>query len=294
MIATALLAFGLPLWVQSDDRYTPGEPSGKTFDDALAFLDLNCLTCHDNDTMKGDLSLEELGPPDEANAGLWKSVWAQVTLKEMPPKNKKQPAVVDRLLFTDWVVEQLVESMKDKGGFTSHLDPRKGNFLDHGLLFGELPKRIQLQPTSSPARLWRVSKEEYITRLNEFIHQEPAYNPEQPGRRTHGDAVPVDSTGALRVHLGAERVIRAKDADFTAGIKSYGPVFSAVPLYGLENYPDLYSVNGAESLQILDMAREFLRYMAYGPLSFAVPGQILATKHGGERKHNVHFVIAQQ
>ena len=258
----------------SAETYVVGEPTGKTFTFAQRFLDQHCLECHDNDTMKGNLSLEELGPIEQANAGQWKSIWAQVALKEMPPKKKTQPEVIDRLLFADWVVEELSRTMKDKGGFMAHRHPKKGNFLDHDLLFGELPDSIQLKPAASPARLWRVSKQEYITRMNILVHKEPEYNASRKGLRTYGDAVPMNSNGGFFVYLGQERVIRAKGASIGAGAKRLGPVLSSIPKYGLENYPHLYTVNSAESVQILNMGNELLRYMAYGPLSFAQPEQM--------------------
>ncbi len=78
-------------------------------------------------------------------------------LKTMPPEDAGQPEVVQRLQFSDSIVAELIRVMRDKGGFRAHLDPNKGNFVDHELLFGQLPDGIQLQPTSSPARIWRVT-----------------------------------------------------------------------------------------------------------------------------------------
>ncbi|MGE9269798.1 MAG: c-type cytochrome domain-containing protein, partial [Verrucomicrobiales bacterium] len=156
------------------DTYTPGEPVRGSFEEiAYDFLDFHCIDCHDDSLRKGGLSLEGLGPVDETNAVVWKSIWAQVALEEMPPKKEDLPEVIERLRFADWIVGQLQETMKDKGGFHAHLDPKKGNFLNHDLLFGKLPEGIQLLPTSSPARLWRVTPEEHITRLNELINTEP-------------------------------------------------------------------------------------------------------------------------
>ena len=146
------------------DTYTPGEPVRGNFESvAQVFLDKHCLECHDDVTTKGDLSLLELGPVDETNAAIWKSVWAQVALQEMPPKKKTQPEVVERLRFADWIVHELHGVMKDKGGFKALIDPHKGNFVDHGLLFGPLPEGIELAPASSPARIWRVTPQEHIT-----------------------------------------------------------------------------------------------------------------------------------
>ena len=90
---------------QAANIYTPGESvrgNFKTF--ARGFLENNCFDCHDADTTKGDLNLAELGPVDETNASVWKSIWAQVTLQEMPPKKKSKLEIIDRLCFSDWIV----------------------------------------------------------------------------------------------------------------------------------------------------------------------------------------------
>ena len=42
----------------------------------------------------------------------------------------------------------------------------------------------------------------------------------------------------------------------------------------MENYPDFYTVNSAEATQIMGVADDIIRYMAYGPLSIANPEQI--------------------
>ena len=155
---TVAAVAGLGAAPLSADSYTPGEPVLGNYENfAEVFLDNHCYDCHDAETKKGNLNLVELGPIDETNAAVWKSVWAQVSLQEMPPKKKKRPEVIARLRFSDWIVSELQRVMEDKGGFQAHLDPLKGNFLDHDLLFGPLPDGIKLAPTSSPARIFRFS-----------------------------------------------------------------------------------------------------------------------------------------
>ncbi|MFT5465910.1 MAG: hypothetical protein ACI8UO_001006 [Verrucomicrobiales bacterium] len=262
----------------ADDSYTPGEPvSGdfKTF--ASGFLDKNCFECHDDDTAKGDLSLLDLGPVDETNAAVWKSIWAQVALEEMPPKDKSQPEVIERLQFSDWIVSELQRVMADKGGFYAHLDPNKGNFISHDLLFGPLPEGIVLAPASSPARIWRVTPQEHITRLNELINTEPEFDPEKPGVRTHGDVVPTNHGGELKLYFGTDRIIKWEGGTvaYATAVKSVPVVLSSGRKHGFENYPDFYSVNSAEATQILGKAEDILEYMAYGPLSLVgFPEQI--------------------
>ena len=199
-IGLAFLLFGaLAPLAAADETYTPGQKSNKTYAGFIRpFFNQYCLDCHDNDTKKGDLSLEGLQPVDATNAAIWKSVWAQVALKEMPPKKKKQPQVVERLQAAEWIVEELQRAMRGKGGFHAHLDPKKGNYVDHELLFGTLPKTVKLAPTATAARLWRVTREEHITRLNELINTEPKYDPSKPGLRTRGDVVPTNHGGELK------------------------------------------------------------------------------------------------
>ena len=257
--------------------YTPGQPEGLSFENfGSGFLDSYCLDCHDDATEKGNLSLENLGPIDEANAALWKSVWTQVALKEMPPKKKEQPGVIERIQFEDWVLAELQGSMKEKGEFLAHLDPSKANYVDHDLLFGELPEGLTLLPASSPARIWRVSPQEHITRLNELINTEPSYNPDKPGLRTRGDEVPTNHGGELKLYFGTDRIIRHQGGTvaYATAVKSIPVVLSSSRKHGFENYADFHTVNSAEATQILSKAEDILRYMAYGPLSLANPEQI--------------------
>lgn len=262
---------------QTAEIYTPGEPVRGDFKNfARVFLKSHCFDCHDNDTAKGDLSLEDLGLVDETSAAVWKSIWAQVTLQEMPPKKKSQLGIIDRLRFSDWIVSELQRVMKDKGGFHAHLDPNKGNYVAHNLLFGPLPKGIRLAPTSSPARIWRVTPQEHITRLNELINTEPQYDHSKPGLRTRGDVVPTNHGGELKLYFGTDRIIRWEGGTvaYATAVKSVPVVLSSSRKHGLENYPDFYTVNSSEATQILGKAEDILRYMAYGPLSLANPEQI--------------------
>jgi hypothetical protein len=274
--AVTVLALFAP-FAGAAETYTPGQPVPGTYENyALNFLEQNCIDCHDDATTKGDLSLENLGAVDETNAAVWKSVWSQVTLQEMPPKKKEQPEMVDRLRFSDWIVGELQRVMADKGGFSAHLDPKKGNFLDHDLLFGDLPDGIRLVPTSSPARIWRVTTQEHMTRMNELINTEPKYNPAKPGLRTRGDDVPTNHGGELKLYFGTDRITKHQGGTvaYATAVKSIPAVFSSSHNIGFENYADFNSVNSAEATQILGMAEDILRYMAYGPLSIAKPEQI--------------------
>jgi len=271
-----MLASGLQS-AASGETYTPGQKTSYDFGSfARPFLASHCLDCHGSEEPAGNLSLLDLGPVDEGNSGTWRRVWAQVTLKEMPPKDAEHPTVVHRLQFSDWIVSELKRVMRDKGGFRAHLDPNKGNFVDHDLLFGPLPDGIKLAPTASPARLWLVTPQEHITRLNELINSEPDFDPKKPGLRTHGDVVPTNHGGELKLYFGTDRIIKWQGGTvaYATAVKSVPAVLSSARNHGLENYPDFYTVNSAETTQIMGIAEDIIRYMAYGPLSIAKPYQI--------------------
>ena len=276
VLATVLMATAIS--ARAADFYTPGKTVKGSFDSlAVEFLDAHCIECHDDVTAEADLNLLELGPVDETNAAVWKAVWAQVALRQMPPEDKLQPEVIERLRFSDWVVGQLEDAMEDKGGFYAHLDPNKGNYTDHELLFGEMPEEIKLTPTSSPARIWRVTPQEHITRLNELINTEAEFDPEKPGLRTHGDVVPTNHGGELKLYFGTDRIIRWEGGTvaYATAVKSVPVVLSSGRKHGIENYPSFYSVNSAEATQILGKAEDILKYMAYGPMSLVgFPEQI--------------------
>ena len=265
------------LCVQAADQFVPGEKVNKDYQSfAKVFLTNHCADCHGKEQPEAGLSLHNLGPINEVNAAVWKSVWAQVTLKEMPPADVDQPETVERLQFSAWIVQELQREMRDKGGFHAHLDPDKANFVDHDLLFGPLPKGVQLRPASSPARIWRVTPQEHITRLNELINTEPKFNPEKPGLRTHGDVVPTNHGGELKLYFGTDRIIQWQGGTvaYATSVKSVPAVLSSARAHGLENYPDFYTVNSAEATQIMGVAEDVVRYMADGPLSIAKPYQI--------------------
>lgn len=258
--------------------YIPGQAVERDFDAfASTFLDTHCIDCHGQSDPEGELALHELGPVDEVNAAIWKSVWAQVTLGEMPPEDASEVEAAERLQFSDWIVHQLSREMEDKGGFSAHRDPNKGNYVDHDLLFGSLPDGIQLVPTSSPARIWRVTPQEHITRLNELINLEPDFDPDKPGVRTRGDEVPTNHGGELKLYFGTDRITKwvGGTVAYATAVKSVPAVLSSARKHGIENYPDFYTVNSAEATQILSTAEDIIKYMAYGPLSIVgMPEQI--------------------
>ena len=62
------------------------------------FLQSHCNDCHDGETHKGGLNLDDLAyePKQHANVLTWERVFDRVAKGEMPPKNKRQPVAADK------------------------------------------------------------------------------------------------------------------------------------------------------------------------------------------------------
>ena len=74
-----------------------------------AFLQKHCFECHDADTQKGKVRLDNLAPDfaSPAAAETWGRVFAQIEKREMPPKKKAQPSDAERQAVLDWLGREL-------------------------------------------------------------------------------------------------------------------------------------------------------------------------------------------
>ena len=228
------------------------------------FFENYCFACHDEETKKGDISLESLSDINADNASIWKRVWEQVALKEMPPRKKtNQPKLIERLEVSNWITDGLTKALINKGGYNDHLRPIKGNHLDHDLLFGTVHKN--LEPASTPARIWRIHPQEHLTRLNDLICLKRKYDSERPGLWTHGDHIPSNLEGQVKAYLGLDSYIGSFDDAYDFGVSGFQSSLTMIRDHGLRNYPFLYSVNSSEATQIAGIAETILRFMAHGP-----------------------------
>ena len=274
-------AFLLGGFYSASQAQTVGVASDAFRQKVQPFLDDYCMNCHDEETKKGNVSLESLTDVSADNASMWKRIWEQVALKEMPPRKRtNQPKLTERLELSNWITAGLTKAMKDKGSFTDHMRPSKGNHLDHDLLFNT--KLENLEPASTPARIWRIHPQEQLVRLNDLICLKRKYNPERPGLWTHGDHIPSNLEGETKVYFGLDGYLGSFSDAYNFGVSGFQSSLSMVRDHGLRNYPFLYSVNSAESLQLASIAEKVLRFMANGPAAepyqFAdeiekVPGQ---------------------
>ena len=98
-------------------------------------------------------------------------------------------------------------SCATRADFRAHLDPNKGNFVDHDLLFGPLPDGINLETdVITGAHLARDASGTH--HAPERIDQQgTGVRSKKPGLRTHGDVVPTNHGGELKLYFGTDRII---------------------------------------------------------------------------------------
>jgi hypothetical protein len=87
----------------------------------VAFLDNYCMDCHDAETEKGEVNLEDLpfqiGTIEHAER--WQDVLAAINSGEMPPKKKKQPKSDEKADFLEDLSNTMVTArqiLSDSGG----------------------------------------------------------------------------------------------------------------------------------------------------------------------------------
>ena len=97
------------------------EPKAIMPEKHLDLFDAYCMDCHDADTQKGKVNLEDL--PLEVNtlqhAELWQKVLNVMNSGEMPPENKRQPEKVEKADFLSDLAKTMVlarKKLSDSGG----------------------------------------------------------------------------------------------------------------------------------------------------------------------------------
>jgi hypothetical protein len=97
------------------------EPAAILPADQADFLDTYCMDCHDAETEKGKLNLEDLPFKIETlqQAELWQKVLNTMNAGEMPPEDKKQPKGPEKADFLDDLALTMVvarKALSDSGG----------------------------------------------------------------------------------------------------------------------------------------------------------------------------------
>lgn len=129
-------------------------PLLKAEEGALAFFAKHCFECHDADSEKGDLNLEELSfdMNDPVAGELWNNIFAQVQFDEMPPiKVTERPAAAEKSEFLHWLNDELTLHGRSPGLEEKLLLPDYANLIDHQTLFDGSVEEMPY----TPSRLWR-------------------------------------------------------------------------------------------------------------------------------------------
>lgn len=234
---------------------------------SVDFVQNFCMDCHDHGTEMGGFDIESLNTVTAGNIGQWQKVWEQVALKEMPPADEPQPTPLERMRFVNGVFAGMQETSKDQGGFHENLLPTKGNYVDHELLFSDLVNEIE--PASTPSRMWRIHPHAYLVKLKELVHNTPKYNPKYPGQLASGDPVKVSmvstDTGDVRLSLGSDQVMGIRNGSgWTNGFPSVRPVQSLSDERGLHDYAVMYEVTSDEMQLLVTGAKAVLKHMIVG------------------------------
>lgn len=161
LIAATTLSSILPLcWIDSasaSDDKASGTHKFQLNKESEAILDRYCFTCHDEETQKGDIRLDNLteleGPK---RLDLLNRMQEKIYFQQMPPKNKKQPTEDERkavlaLMSTELGVYR-ASTLEDK-----LQKPEFGNYVNHEKLFSGEFKNL---PGYTYDRRWLIS--EYI------------------------------------------------------------------------------------------------------------------------------------
>lgn len=74
-----------------------------------SFLRNYCITCHDSELSKGDVTLHDLGSVTEKGNDVerWETILNVLNQREMPPEDQRQPSIVERQSIGKWIELEL-------------------------------------------------------------------------------------------------------------------------------------------------------------------------------------------
>ncbi len=167
-----LLPLMAPLVVSFLMALLPNHANADSFDvpqKVDSVLSSYCYSCHDADTEKGGVRLDNLSDLSlEGRLEAFNRMHEQLYIREMPPeKRKAQPSASERQLVMDWVFAELEKhggsKLEDKLRY-----PDFGNYVDHDMLFsGEID-----EAGYTPERRWLVSPQIFDERVKDIFQLE--------------------------------------------------------------------------------------------------------------------------
>jgi len=156
--------------------------------EAGAFLDRHCTTCHDEDTQKGDIRLDNLSELETSKRlDLLNRMQEQLYFRHMPPKKKAQPSDAEREAILAVLSEEL--HAHDASTLEGKLQkPEFGNYVDHEKLFsGEYADL----PGFTYDRRWLISEFIFNAKFQRILENAPK-------ARRRGQNVPVVGSRRIR------------------------------------------------------------------------------------------------
>jgi len=91
----------------------------------VPFLEKYCFDCHDQDTQKGQLRLDEFEGFESDHLHTWTQIFQQLDTGEMPPKKKAQPTDAERAAIQDWITAQAAQHIKEQAATQRKLNRRE-------------------------------------------------------------------------------------------------------------------------------------------------------------------------
>jgi hypothetical protein len=136
-------------------------------------LDQYCYSCHDEDSQKGDIRLDNLPDLDnDKRLDLLNRMQEQLFFKHMPPKKKSQPGEEERAAMLAFI------SMELQAHQASTLEgklkkPEFGNYVDHDKLFSGEYKDL---PGFTYDRRWLISEFIFNAKFQRFLENSTTMN----------------------------------------------------------------------------------------------------------------------
>jgi hypothetical protein len=109
-----------------------------------------CVTCHSTAKHKGDIDLEEFSSLSAVlnHPEPWERVYEEISMDEMPPKEKPQPASEDRARLAAWVNNALEKAAQKRAGDPGPVVLRRLNNAEYTYTIRDLTGVESLDPAA--------------------------------------------------------------------------------------------------------------------------------------------------
>ncbi len=137
-----LLVLGIGLFSPAVGQVSRRSETREFDSNAKTFINQYCLKCHTTEKREGELDLEILLKPGQANkpgnAKIWRKVREMLDTAEMPPKESKQPKAADKGAFTNWLKNFLDDLAKSTAGDPGQVVLRRLNNAEYTYTVSDL------------------------------------------------------------------------------------------------------------------------------------------------------------